>query len=82
MELITSLIFVPLPEVAPVTWLSTVVQEITDPGVLLFKPIETASPLQSVGEAKVVIKVGIGFTVIIPVTAALLQFAPVLYTRE
>jgi len=53
------------------------VQEITEPGTFEFIPIETASPLQSVGEAKVVIKRGIGLTVIVPDVATLAQFEPV-----
>ena len=79
-EVITSLILVPLPEVDPVTWLSLFVQEITDPGTLLFIPIETASPLHMVGCASVVASTGIGLTVIVPLTGKLEQFTPLVYT--
>ncbi len=66
-EVITSLMFVPVPGLEPVTLDWVLVHDMVELGTLLTKPIETASPLQIEGDESVVLKVGTGFTKMVPV---------------
>ena len=69
-EVITSLIFVPVPGLEPVTLDWVLIHDMVELGALLAKPIETASPLQIEGEASVLLKMGTGFTKMVPVALA------------
>jgi hypothetical protein len=69
-EVITSLMFVPVPGLEPVTLDWVLVHDMVELGTLLTKPIETASPLQIEGAESVVLKMGTGFTKIVPVALA------------
>jgi hypothetical protein len=69
-EVITSLMFVPVPGLEPVTLDWVLVHDMVELGVLLANPIETASPLQIEGDESVVLKMGTGFTKIVPVALA------------